>query len=157
MMLTADQRLFLEAQRVGRLATVDAAGVPHVVPVCYAVGDESVYIVLDEKPKRVEARALKRVRNILENPRVALGVDYYDDKDWSRLGWVMVRGLAEIVDTGDEHGAALELLRARYPQYGSMTLDRSPMIALRVKKVTDWGNLSGFPASVESGDPIKAK
>ena len=36
-MLTDAQRHFLESERVGRLATADAAGVPQVVPVCYAL------------------------------------------------------------------------------------------------------------------------
>jgi PPOX class probable F420-dependent enzyme len=152
-MLTPDQRLFLDTQRVGRLATVDADGAPHVVPVCYALGEGSVHVVLDEKPKRVEARALKRVRNILENPRAALVVDHYQDRDWSRLGWVMVRGGAAILDGGEEHAAALERLRARYKPYQSMDLAQSPVIALRVEKVTSWGNLSGAGAAQARGRP----
>lgn len=136
------EREFLEAQRVGRLATVDADGMPHVVPVCYALVDGALYVVLDEKPKRVAARALKRVRNILANPRAALVVDHYEDADWSRLGWVMARGQATIIETGEEHAAALRALRRRYPQYRSMELDQSPMIALRIEKLTSWGQLN---------------
>ena len=138
-MLTPTQRRFLDTQRGGRLATADVSGAPHVVPVCYALIGGSVFVVLDEKPKRVEARALKRVRNILENPSVALVVDHYEDRDWSRLGWVMLRGRAEVIERGDEHGAALEYLRERYMPYRSMDLDRSPVIVLRVEKVTSWG------------------
>lgn len=140
-MFTPDQRLFLDTQRVGRLATVDAGGAPHVVPVCYAVGEESIYVVLDEKPKRVEARVLKRVRNILGNPRVALVVDHYEDEDWSRLGWVMARGKAEIIEFGPEQARALVLLQARYRQYRRMALEVRPMIAMRPEKVTSWGDL----------------
>ena len=36
---------------------------------------------------------MKRLRNIAENPAVALVVDRYDE-DWARLGWVMLRGPA---------------------------------------------------------------
>ncbi len=140
-MPTPDQRSFLDIQRVGRLATADATGAPHVVPVCYALGRSNVYIVLDEKPKRVGARALKRVRNILENPRAALVVDHYDDKDWSRLGWVMLRGRAVIVEPGPEQESAVALLRARYAQYRLMALEMSPVIAMRPEKVTGWGDL----------------
>jgi PPOX class probable F420-dependent enzyme len=151
--LKADQTRFLGTQRVGRLATADSAGAPHVVPVCYALGEGVIYIVLDEKPKRVEAAALKRVRNILENPQAAMVVDYYDDQDWSRLGWVMLRGRAELVEPGAEQAAAVALLRDRYPPYKSMALDTSPVIALRVEKVTSWGMLSPAPTSPTNVTP----
>lgn len=136
------ERDFFEAQRVGRLATVDAEGTPHVVPVCYALVGRALYVVLDEKPKSVPARSLKRVRNLLVNPRAALVVDHYEDADWSRLGWVMARGDASVIEPGEEHAAALRELRRRYPRYRSMDLDQSPMIALRIDKLSGWGQLT---------------
>ena len=42
-MLTDQQRGFLAAQRVARLATADGDGRPHVVPICYALTGDSVY------------------------------------------------------------------------------------------------------------------
>lgn len=134
------QRAFLDGRRVGRLATADGAGRPHVVPACFALGARGVYITIDEKPKRKTGRPLKRIRNILENPSVALVVDRYDE-DWSRLGWVMVRGSAEILENGDEHDRAQALLRDRYPQYRRMALEDLPVIAVRAERVTSWGNL----------------
>lgn len=132
---------FLDAARVARLATADAAGTPHVVPVCFAVDDPTLYITIDEKPKRAE-RPLKRVRNILENPRAAVLVDRYDE-DWRRLGWVMLRGKAEILGTGPEHDHAQASLRDRYTQYRVMNLAPLPVIALRIARVTSWGDLGG--------------
>src|SRR5882672_3226618 len=117
-MLTERQRRFLEASRVGHLATADAKGAPHLIPVCYAVDEGTLYITVDEKPKRRDI-PLKRVRNILENPQAAFIVDRWDE-DWTRLGWVMLRGRAEILTAGKEHGEAQALLRARYPQLGAM-------------------------------------
>ncbi|MEL0114438.1 MAG: TIGR03668 family PPOX class F420-dependent oxidoreductase [Rickettsiales bacterium] len=140
--LSLEQRAFLETRRLGHLATADAGGMPHVVPVCYALHDETLYVALDEKPKRAAARSLKRVRNIEANPRAALVVDHYDDKDWSRLGWVMARGSAEIIEPGPEHAEALAALRRRYSQYRDMTLEENPIIALRIERVTGWGLLS---------------
>lgn len=140
-MLTDAQRRFLESERVARLATADAGGAPHAVPVCFALEGASVYIAIDEKPKRVAAPALKRLRNIGENPRVALVADRYDDHDWSRLGWVMVRGRAELLSDGPEHAAAQRLLRARYRQLASMDLTGLPVIAIRIERVTSWGDL----------------
>jgi PPOX class probable F420-dependent enzyme len=84
---------------------------------------------------------LKRVRNILENPNVAFIVDRYDE-DWTRLGWVMLRGRAEILYDGAEHDQAQALLRTKYAQYRSMKLEDLAVIALRIARVASWGDLS---------------
>ena len=148
-MLSDAERLFVESMRVARLATADANGAPHVVPVCYALVGDNLYVTIDEKPKRGAARAMKRLRNIDENPSAAVVVDRYDD-DWSRLAWVMLRGRAEILDDGDEHHRAQAALRERYPQYRGMRLEPLPVIALRIGRVNAWGALAA-PAD-ESGD-----
>jgi PPOX class probable F420-dependent enzyme len=135
-MLSERERAFLLDHRIGRLATADAAGVPHLVPVCFALGDAALYTAVDDKPKR--ERALKRLHNIAVNPRVCFLVDHYEE-DWSQLGWVMIRGQAEILRDGVECNRAVELLRARYVQYASMQL--SPVIAIRMLSVSAWGNL----------------
>ena len=138
-MISEPQRRFLAHCRVGHLATADDSGTPHLVPVCYAVDDSTLYVTVDEKPKRRNV-PLKRVRNILENPKAAFVADRYDE-DWTRLGWVMLRGSAEILDAGHEHDRAQALLRARYPQYRQMNLAELPVIALRIARATSWGHL----------------
>ncbi|HUH85120.1 MAG TPA: TIGR03668 family PPOX class F420-dependent oxidoreductase [Stellaceae bacterium] len=135
------ERRFLETQRVAHLATADARGVPHVVPVCFALAEGVLYITIDEKPKRNDGRPLKRLRNIAENPAVAVVADRYDE-DWTRLGWVMLRGHAEILAGGAEHDRAQALLCARYPQFHAMNLASHPVIALRLERVASWGNLA---------------
>jgi PPOX class probable F420-dependent enzyme len=142
--LTADDHAFLAAHPVARMATADRDGVPHVVPVCYVVRESSLYVSIDEKPKRVSRRPLKRLRNIAENPNVAVIVDHYDD-DWSKLGWVMLRGSAEVLASGREHDDAQSALAARYPQYRKMNLKNLPVIAMRIVYVSRWGNLSAEP------------
>ena len=139
--LADDHRRFLKAQRVAHLATADAHGRPHVLPVCFAVSRNKIYITIDDKPKRADSASLKRLRNIAENPAVALVADRYDDKNWSQLGWVMVRGNAEILDTGSEHATAQQLLRNRYPQMVAMALEKHPVIAIHIDQVTSWGDL----------------
>jgi PPOX class probable F420-dependent enzyme len=139
-MLTDQQRRFLEAERVARLATADAAGRPHVVPICYALTESTVYFTVDEKPKRTPGHGLKRLSNLQENPFAALVVDRYDE-DWSRLGWVMVRGRAEILASGPEHDLAQASLRARYPQLAGMRIEKLPVVAIRVEHVSSWGHL----------------
>jgi PPOX class probable F420-dependent enzyme len=139
-MLSDVQRGFVETRRVGHLATADAGGAPHLVPVCYALAGEALYITIDEKPKRRDV-PLKRVRNILENPQTAFVVDRWDE-NWSRLGWVMLRGRAEILERGEEHDRAQALLRERYLQYRAMNLAGLPVIAIRIARAASWGNLS---------------
>ncbi len=141
MELGAAERRFLLSRRIGYLATADAAAAPHVIPVCFAAAAHSIYITIDEKPKTVAAGRLKRLRNIARNPQAALVVDRYDDADWSRLAWLMVRGPADILEQGPEHDDAQALLRGRYPQLQAMALDALPVIAIRIERVTGWGDL----------------
>jgi coenzyme F420-0:L-glutamate ligase / coenzyme F420-1:gamma-L-glutamate ligase len=129
---------FLNAQRVARLATVDAQSRPHVVPVCFAYTNGIVYIALDAKPKRVPVRELRRVRNLIAKPQVQLLVDVWDE-DWTRLGYLQLRGVASLIEPGDEQAAAVRLLRARYVQYGAMQLEDAPVIRIAVESYTAWG------------------
>ena len=138
-MFSESELRFIEGQRIAHLATADAAGRPHVVPVCFAHRDGRIYIAIDEKPKR--SQRLKRLRNIEENPQVALVFDRYDE-DWSRLGWVLVRGAAAILDGGSDHELALAALRERYAQYQSMALEGRPVISMTEERVSSWGDLA---------------
>ena len=121
-----------------RPPSADSAGRPHVVPVCLAYRDGRIYIAIDEKPKR--SLRLKRLRNIEENPQVSIVFDSYAE-DWSRLGWVMIRGTAAIIDGGQEHELAVAALLERYEQYRSMTLEGRPVISVTVERVSSWGDL----------------
>ena len=139
--LSEDEAAFLVRQRVARLATSDVIGKPHAVPVCFALARASIFIALDEKPKDVPVTRLKRVRNILENPDVALIVDRYDE-DWNLLAFVMVRGRGELLDPDtEEHAAAVRLLRGKYHQYEAMRIEVNPIIAIRPERAASWGAL----------------
>ena len=141
--LTGNEAAFVRGQRVGRLATADADGHPHVVPVCYAFDGERFYTPLDEKPKRVAGKELRRVRNIEARHEASLVIDQYDD-DWSRLGYVLVYGRADLLAPGDLlHGKALALLRERYAQYREMELERQFVIVITPERVVSWGPALG--------------
>ena len=118
---------FAAESRVARLATVDDAGSPHVVPVCYATDGRTYYSPIDAKPKRIPPERLKRVRNIRENPRVALLIDHYEE-DWTRLRFVMVQGRAELLQDGAEWRTARALLEAKYAQYQALPLGPSGLV-----------------------------
>ena len=127
----------LATARVARLATVDVAGQPLAVPVCYAVVGERLYSAVDAKPKR--SNDLRRLRNIADNPRVSLVVDVWDE-DWQRLRWVRVDGTAAVVPEGAERTRALAALVAKYPQYAAMQLAAvaGPVIAITAARIAAW-------------------
>jgi PPOX class probable F420-dependent enzyme len=128
---------FLREARVGRLATADAARRPLVVPVCFIFDGEALYWAVDDKPKRT--RALRRVRNIAENPHVSLVVDHWDE-DWSRLCWVIVEGLADVLTGGEDFARAIDALRTKYEQYRAMDLrsDGGAVVRVRPERILSW-------------------
>ncbi len=137
--LSPAQDRFLRSARSGHLATADANGQPHVIPVCYVFDGESIYSVLDAKPKTTPLRQLRRVRNILANPRVSLVVDHYEE-DWSRLQYVMISGEASLLESGEEWGLSIVMLRQKYPQYHRMALDQSPVIKITPARFVPWSS-----------------
>ena len=136
--LSALQSHLLATSRIGHLATADSTGQPHVVPVCFAFNGESVYSVLDQKPKRTALVRLRRVQNIQANPKVALLLDHYEES-WSRLWYLLITGEAAMLLQGEEQNSAVGLLREKYQQYGEMAIDRSPVIRITPIKVVSWG------------------
>ncbi|GHH69841.1 PPOX class F420-dependent oxidoreductase [Streptomyces sulfonofaciens] len=119
---------------VARLATADPAGVPHLVPMTFAVRGDTVHSAVDHKPKRTSH--LRRLRNIAANPRVTVLVDHYTD-DWSSLWWVRADGHAEIWHSGEPRLRALALLRGKYHQYAE-TPPTGPVITIRVDAWRGW-------------------
>ncbi len=141
MPLDPTERRFLAAARVARLATADADGRPHVVPVCVALAGDAVVTPIDEKPKAVGPSALRRVRDVRANPRVALVADRYE-ADWDRLGWVQVRGTATVVEPGDAgHAEAVDALREKYDQYADHALEQRPVLRVDPGHAVSWGDL----------------
>jgi len=122
------------AARVGRLATLDAEGRQHLVPICFALNGDRLYSAVDEKPKR--SRRLKRLANIRGNPHVSVLVDHYEE-DWTRLWWVRVDGKAEVLEDGPELERALALLGAKYEQYRAEP-PLGPAIALQIETWKGW-------------------
>lgn len=152
--LSAGALAFIQTQRVARLATADADGRPHVIPVCYAFDGVRFFIALDEKPKRVAPTALRRVRNILARPDADLLIDRYED-DWSRLGYVLAHTRASLLaPTAPEHAPAVVALRERYPQYRTMALEEQPLIALEPQRFSVWG--PALDEAIESTEATEA-
>jgi len=139
-----EARRLLTAARVARLATVDAHGRPHLVPITFAVAGERIYSAVDDKPKRT--MALRRLANVAVNPRVAVLADHYED-DWRRLWWVRADGMGRVLTPGEaEARDAVTLLVARYSPY----VERPPGGPVLAVDVQRW---SGWSASPTRGDP----
>ena len=131
---------FIASERIARLATADDTSRPHAIPICFAFDGSRIYTAIDLKPKRAGATQLKRVRNILQNPQVAVVIDRYSE-DWSRLAYVLVQGRAAIVEDVDEQARSEQLLRAKYPQYANMLEPGSTVIRIIPENVVSWGDV----------------
>jgi PPOX class probable F420-dependent enzyme len=129
-----EARQRLTAARVARLATTGADGQPHLVPVTFAADGDWIYTAVDHKPKTTSN--LRRLRNIQENPRVALLADYYAD-DWEQLWWVRVDGQARILEDGPVRQRPLDLLAHKYEQYRQWR-PAGPVIAIEARNWTGW-------------------
>jgi PPOX class probable F420-dependent enzyme len=123
------------AARVARLATADAAGRPHLVPMVFAVIGDTIFSAVDHKPKRTTA--LRRLANVCVNPAVALLVDHYDE-DWAALWWVRAEGRGRVLEHDD---AAVRALVAKYPPYG----ERAPTGPVLAVDVDRWAGWSAVP------------
>jgi PPOX class probable F420-dependent enzyme len=119
---------------IGRLATVDPDGRPHLVPIVFALAGDTLYSAVDAKPKR--SRMLRRIENARRDPNVAVLVDHYDD-DWARLWWVRLRGRARVLDGGAEAQRALALLAEKYDQYRNAP-PGVPVLAIDVDEWRSW-------------------
>jgi PPOX class probable F420-dependent enzyme len=136
--LSAAARELLANARTGHLATSDQYARPHVVPIVFVWCEGVLYTALDRKPKRDDDwHALRRVRNIETNGRVAVVVDRYDE-DWSRLAYVLLEGVATILESGEERDAAAALLIEKYRQYAEVSLDGRPVVRVAVERAVEW-------------------
>ena len=127
-------RMRFAQARVARLATVSAEGVPHLVPITFAVLGDTIVSAVDHKPK--STTRLRRLSNIAANPSVSVLVDDYHD-DWTRLWWARADGLARAVLDGPQFGTAVAALVRRYAQYRDLA-PAGPVIVIDVSRWSGW-------------------
>lgn len=133
----AEARERFAAARVARLATADAAGRPHLVPVVFALDGETVLLGVDHKPKRTTR--LKRLSNIAANTSVSLLADHYEE-DWDRLWWARADGEAHVLPPASvsaEAARGVRLLTAKYAQYSGRP-PAGPVVAVPVVRWSGW-------------------
>ena len=134
----AELRRRFAASPVAHLATVRPDGGPHVVPIVFALVDDTVYSAVDAKPKR--SRSLQRLTNVRAHPRCALLVDHYED-DWQRLWWVRADGTGEVVDVPPAGHPGIQALVQRFPQYRDER-PSGPLVVIAVERWSGWTSTS---------------
>lgn len=132
MELTATQRDFIDYARVCRLATADAQGQPHNVPVCPILVDGTIYVASEEN---------RKVRNIRENPKVALSFDDYVE-DWSSLRGVIVFGrVTRVIEGGADFTPLQQAFYAKFPQYepqaGGVNEGSTLILEIAIERIAD--------------------
>jgi nitroimidazol reductase NimA-like FMN-containing flavoprotein (pyridoxamine 5'-phosphate oxidase superfamily) len=124
---------FLERARVVRVATADARGVPHVVPVCPVMAGGRIYIGSGDDARKV--------RNLRANPRVTVVADDYSEA-WDGLRGVMVVGDARLHARGAVFQRARRLLYEKFPQYpkdAAIGVGDSVIVEITPTHVFAWG------------------
>ncbi|MGH8913740.1 MAG: TIGR03668 family PPOX class F420-dependent oxidoreductase [Acidimicrobiia bacterium] len=124
----------LTSARVGRFASVTGDGRPHLVAVTFAVVDDSVVHMIDDKPKTTSR--LQRLKNVEQRPRASLLVDHYED-DWSALWWIRVDGRTSVETEGEAWERARVALGEKYPRY-RISPPAGPAIFLALDRITHW-------------------
>src|SRR5215218_805932 len=122
---------FIKRARVARLATVDYTSKPHLVPVVFVFDGNHFFIPIDQKRKTVKPQRLKRIKNIQDNPNVALLIDKYSE-DWTKLAFVMIQGKASIITSKTQGNIQLQeaykKLETKYRQYQKIGLGKMCII-----------------------------
>lgn len=112
MFSAAEVAYLSESDHLGRLATVDPDGLPHVVPTGWAYNSEEGTIDIGGRDPAEFIRT-RKFRNVQTNPKVAFVID--DVLPPWRPRAVMVRGNAEAVhDEPGDGGPVNALIRVRH-------------------------------------------
>jgi PPOX class probable F420-dependent enzyme len=124
---------FVAWERVCRVATTGAAGIPHLVPVCHVVAGGKIYFASGDDARKA--------KNLRDNPRVTVTVDVYSDH-WGTLKGVMVQGRARLIERGPRFRQVRDRLYRKYPQYpreAAISPSDSVIVEVTPTRVFSWG------------------
>ena len=122
MPLTGAEIEYLEAQRLGRLATIQPDGSPQVKPVGFRYNAELGTI--DIAGFRMSLS--QKFRNVSRDGRAALVVDDIASTQPWRVRFLEIRGTAEAVPGSDGGGADTALIRIRPSRILSFGIEEPP-------------------------------
>ena len=130
----APQLGFLDVERVATLATLRADGMPHLVPITFAVAGSGLVWAVDDKPK--STRRLARIRHLETDPRATVLVSHYEE-DWNALWWARVEGTCRILEADAEIAEARRALEGKYEQYRYHP-PAGPYLVVEAERVVRW-------------------
>ena len=129
--------------RIGHLTTASSNLQSYVTPVVFILYQNNIYVPLDDKPKTISVKELKRVKNIEENPKVSFLVYHYEE-DWTNLWFVMIIGHATLVElkgrtdkSRNEIGNIYTNFLEKYSQYTKINIGRI-YIKIKIDKTIYW-------------------
>lgn len=118
--LSAAEIAYLDGQRLGRLATADAGGRPHVVPVSFRYNPDTGTV----DSGGMHVATTKKYRDVQANPHAAIVVDDLVSVDPWTPRMLEIRGRAEAVPAGGDSlgpgfgGAFIRIHPDRVNSYG---------------------------------------
>jgi nitroimidazol reductase NimA-like FMN-containing flavoprotein (pyridoxamine 5'-phosphate oxidase superfamily) len=109
------------------MATASKEGMPHVVPVIYALDGEDVVVAVDY--------GTKKLANLRRNRKVALVVDEFKPNKG-----LMIEGDCEILERGKEYLRLLKILFDKFEYYKNnpWSEGESPILRIRPTKASMW-------------------
>ncbi len=120
-------------EKIGRLSTVEANGMPHTTPVFYVLMDGEIYVGTQ--------RTRKKFRNLQQHPQVCFTIDSLEPA----YKGLVIQGIAEIIEDDAIHNRFREALIHRY--YGApdnpawqyvQSLGASALIKISAEKIFHW-------------------
>jgi PPOX class probable F420-dependent enzyme len=153
MALNKAERRFIARARTATLGTIAPDGRPRLVPICFVLIGDVLYMPIDEKPKTSDLSSLARIRDIERRADVSVLVDRWDE-DWRHLAWLRCDGTASLSADEPERATAISALREKYEQYAAHDLEWRPLVRIAIERVRSWGDLSdpGRSPSPSDGD-----
>ena len=102
---------YLSTKRMGRLATVNKSGMPHVVPVLFSVGNHDRLLISGS-----DFEKSYKFKNVQENSNVAFVIDSVKLTPWTPMG-IELRGRARVTVMGDGQ-KAIEIIPTKKVSWG---------------------------------------
>lgn len=132
MKLNQRERSFVDTARVARVATVDAAGIPHNVPICPLLDGETIYFATETESKKA--------RNLAAHSMVAITFDDYTEA-WEHLRGIMIVGESFVVKPAEFRRIRKKLYTKYliYPSVAPLEEGESVIVGVVPRRKSSWG------------------
>lgn len=135
---------FIEEQKTVQVATINRDGTPHLMPLWFAVDEQTIILETFTKSQKV--------RNLERDPRIS--VLFEDGDTYEKLRGASIRATAELVHDDDRvHALHMKVLMRNTPELGEEVIEKvsrgmapkKTAILIRPERVISWdhGKLGG--------------